>query len=810
MFSSIVHLPCWKCPQDSVRKSRFGISFLAQMDGIIYASLGLRLEVDVLSPSASQSYLKFWGHDEFTSWSTFVGLFFGNWKNMAKIVATAMSHQCAGLFIVPVGPFSSCGISQKKGAPLSWLRVLQKHALLTFSLLDPRFISPSGGDLESLNFGVCAIFASFNWAGKMKSKRKKDKAYDIWRLPLPVEDGCSKIGRLPFNPTRISPLQEAAPRLLPTSLDSCAATPSWSMSAVSVPSTPIPDNGWKLDVFSKWAAVYPFPEVADLARDAVADGIVLPFAGDPDKAVIRPNSASIAGKELSIRESLMAEVAAGRMGGPFTRPPFPSAACPMQPRSVPLLTVPKKKHDPSNTDFRLCSNFSAGAPGSSTNDLQWAPNLCQFHCSAKDVRELMRAYSDDGKRKIRVWAGDKPKCFRSQRNAASRLGLYVYQITTDEHGTEWFSDYRNPFGDRLAEWGWGTIKGVTDYQIMCIGIPDAMCYVDNFMLISETGPEGEAREVALTNLLDEVGIDLHEVQADLPTTSMLGWDWVREGLSIYMSCPAVKRVILEQYLSIWASATYGLSLVELRRAVGLMSWMGVAFAQGIADVAPLIHMRTAGERRLVLNEHTPPSDIHVPWTPHGKVACQFWQEEFKIWDGRRMLFADFGPFNSWQGLIQIDASTDWGMGGFLWIPPKLIGFAHAWSAEERKAAFVNTRESTGYFETLAVQLFMCQVYDRCSGLRIQIDMDNRESAKSLCSGYSPRPLLLASIRATWRICVRSDIVIRVCHILGIPFNPIADALSHNRLAEAKCLALRRFGCELELLPDTASRWPARL
>jgi hypothetical protein len=253
----------------------------------------------------------------------------------------------------------------------------------------------------------------------------------------------------------------------------------------------------------------------------------------------------------------------------------------------------------------------------------------------------------------------------------------------------------------------------------------------------------------------------------------------------------------------------GLSLVALRKAVGMFTWMSVAFVQGAADVAPLVHMRTAADAIHRRKPETPPTEIVVPWTPHGKAACLFWRDEFKVWDGRRTLFASFGPFFSWQGLIQVDASTDYGMGGFLWIPPLLIGFIHAWSDDERKTAFVKSRESTGYFETLAVQLFLSQVADRCAGLRIEIDMDNRESAKSLNSGYSPRPLLLASIRKIWSICVRSNIVLRVCHVLGVPFNSIADALSHNRLDEARCLARERFGTELVLLPDTPSRLPTQ-
>ena len=83
---------------------RLHLSILAQMDGLVYSLLGVRLERDVFAPSRQESYCSNWGCPPFTSWSTFIGIYYPAAKDIDTLVATAITHQCCGLFVVPVWP----------------------------------------------------------------------------------------------------------------------------------------------------------------------------------------------------------------------------------------------------------------------------------------------------------------------------------------------------------------------------------------------------------------------------------------------------------------------------------------------------------------------------------------------------------------------------------------------------------------------------------------------------------------------------------------------------------------------------------
>ena len=201
-------------------------------------------------------------------------------------------------------------------------------------------------------------------------------------------------------------------------------------------------NPWDIAFFAGEAKQYPFSDVATLAVQVVSGRLRDVWVGDPAKAVTRPNGISILGHELEVRGRLMDEVLAARMWGPMSRPPFPNAQCNAQPRSVPLRQGPKKKHDPTNLDFRLISNQSSGRP-SPTNDLGYSPKLIGFRMRPRDLQNIL-AVAFFGTF-IRMFADDIEKCFLNNRNHVELLHLFVYSILTSEFGGEIFVDKSNPF-----------------------------------------------------------------------------------------------------------------------------------------------------------------------------------------------------------------------------------------------------------------------------------------------------------------------------------------------------------------------------
>ena len=420
-------MPSWFPPFPVREGARLHLSLVAQMDGLLYALLGVRIEHDVFAASLSDSFCSNWGTFPGASWASSICLLYpSDFSKMDLIVATAMSHQACGLFVFPslcsagrlIVPAPKSGAHDRTHGG-SWRAALSKNALVTFSLPAAPCMLPDGS-IAPRNVDFVGVLAGFNYAGRFKTKRRPEKCLTITKMDFPTDDGSSKLPLLPFAPSRVSPMADEIFEKCGF-VDDSPATPSWSLSDEVLPleSRPAPYNR---EAFDRLSLDYPCPVVAKLARDVVSErGVPLSFGADHTKAVVRPNSSTIAGREDEIRAHMVGEVALRRMAGPFPRPPFPSISCPLQPRTVPLKTVAKSKYDPLCPKIRLISDFSAGQLGSVNNSL-WSPKLLGFHLRPSHIRDWLATAGP----KAKMWAGDIPHCFRNNMSPTKLLPLFVY------------------------------------------------------------------------------------------------------------------------------------------------------------------------------------------------------------------------------------------------------------------------------------------------------------------------------------------------------------------------------------------------
>ena len=119
------------------------------------------------------------------------------------------------------------------------------------------------------------------------------------------------------------------------------------------------------------------------------------------------------------------------------------------------------------------------------------------------------------------------------------------------------------------------------------------------------------------------------------------------------------------------------------QARGFLLNISEAFPIGKVDVARVIHMQTAGEAMARRMPRVPCDAIMVPKSAEALGAFGFWAEALASWDGKCLCVLKFGPCCTWQALGRLDASTDWGCGGFLLLNRIMKGFKHEWSPEER-------------------------------------------------------------------------------------------------------------------------------
>ena len=119
--------------------------------------------------------------------------------------------------------------------------------------------------------------------------------------------------------------------------------------------------------------------------------------------------------------------------------------------------------------------------------------------------------------------------------------------------------------------------------------------------------------------------------------------------------------------------------------------------------------------------HLDPSLIKVPISERAFRSFAFWLEFFQSWDRTLVVVQDFGPCSTWQVFGRTDASTEWGHGGFAMSSSSFVFLNAPWSPAERALAFVESRESTGVFELLAIKHWLSAFSTECTGKRVLLD-----------------------------------------------------------------------------------------
>lgn len=792
-----------------------------------------RVERDLFASSFEESYTPRYGLPPYTSsLSTVFGLYYPAAGAIGDVIMIAAAQQAAGLFILPQTEVPGRVFSFQNAEASYWSQ-LRRWGLLTFRLPQRCLVSSTTGallpdDQQPLD-PLMGIFASFNFAGRFKSKRRPEREFRLERLPQ-VWDSRPKIEVTPFCHTRASPLTvnnsgfEASFRRY----DLQAASPAWSSCSLLEPAPP-PPALYRVPMFTDIAAQYPCAVVARLAIETITSGVNGRFAGDLSKAVERTNPPFEPTTLIKVRARLEEEVAKGHMAGPFPRPPFPSPSCPYQPRICPIHAVPKKKYDPANDDIRLICNFSStplsGAVGS-VNSLCWSPKLISFHPRPFWIREELAHCGPSAG----VMGMDVPSCFRRHAIDPQLRSLFVYYVEEPDGSRTYYVDLRTPFGWVPSEWAWQCVLALIKWYGRLYGLGLVLAYVDNFFVIRRSRAIALADGARLRGSLAAMGIDVHEVQDSGTAFNGLGWDWEhrtnrgdgQEGW--VMMCPTNKYVCYFGLLKeVTRPSVRALSLEAIQRLCGVMQFIGEGWPWALVGMAPLWELRTDGQARIADRRLPSSANRGIMLMLNEKVLSLlgFWKDAFEEWgsDPYLPVLSSFGPHASWQCLIRTDASRE-GYGCLLAVgnpvdsaedaesePVRLLGIYGPWSPETLAEAFVESDISTGYLEALAIREAFREWHHLLQFQRVQLEGDNRQVVRSIESGFTPVPKIQPLIRDVWSLLVSRHIHLRPRHVKGATFNRIADALSHLDPVQAQVYALEEFGasrCPIQFSAATPS------
>jgi hypothetical protein len=622
--------------------------------------------------------------------------------------------------------------------------------------------------------GWKGIFCSFAYQGKVKRK-KSDVFFDL--QPILQDHLPLKVGTIPFCPARVS-----SQPFIPVAADDTAKRSPPLDLAIGVP-RPCQSVVWNEMEMAKVASVFPYEDVAHLFSKAVAQtGAPLLFVGDRSKRVIAANGDLEPEMLSQIRERFVSEVAKNRMMGPFNRCPFPNEWCPHQARSTPLDTRRKDKYDPMSKRFRVISNFSAGRQ-SSINSLIYSPKLLSTHLQSAHLRDMLCSLGPHA----RFDAIDQEDAFRADHINLEDAHLYCYLV-----GQEWFVDLRDPFGNIKSEYTYAVVVAVLKFGFECDrSLVDhgsrLLGYVDNWFLLSEANCHShDKRWENLKAKFKLLGAPMHEEQRSTDgIVNALGWDWdLSAGC---FSCPEDKYQNCLRLSTEWsnrASVNGVFTFIEIEALAGLFQWISTACPAIISSVAALQAMKHSLKRSGLPARHL---DARC------KSAVIDLAIFFAGWNRTCPLFAGFSPTFSWEVLIKVDASTEFGSGGFCL--PHFNSWIHAWSPDERARALAHNeqpiRESTTFFELLGILLALLEFAPLLQGKRVQIECDNEAAIRDLVCCFSGKPQCMSIIAEIRNVCAAHFIIPRFEHILS-RFNNIADRLSHDDFLQANALCQEEF------------------
>ena len=329
------------------------------------------------------------------------------------------------------------------------------------------------------------------------------------------------------------------------------------------------------------------------------------------------------------------------------------------------------------------------------------------------------------------------------------------------------------------------------------GLPGVLGYVDNFFDFEHELAEGlSPRETfaKIERLFAALDIPLHERMVGKKFKA-LGWMWDTsvEGAPL-MVCADNKYAYLLQCLPVWASAAI-LPRADVESAIGFLHWISAAFPLGLP------HIQYA--RHDVIKHMRSPKTTGVVLSPESRNGFAFWNKFMPTWDQRSRVFLDFGPMRHADVLWRFDASTDWGMGAFIWDLTANTGFyiLHEWTENERDFAKGPVRESTGVFEAMAAVRCVRAFAGLSNGRRVLMEGDNEALAYGLRKCYSKNKKMLGMIQSVWESVCAAHAVLRTAHIVGAVYNTVADHLSHNRERAAILEAMRTLGVEFRRVPS---------
>lgn len=454
------------------------------------------------------------------------------------------------------------------------------------------------------------------------------------------------------------------------------------------------------------------------------------------------NAKSVDLRKDIVKSKINAEIAEGRIEGPFSSPPFTDF------RLSPLAIVPKKEPN----SYRLIHNLSFPAKVS-LNDMTDKSRAKVHYASFDDALSILRKFGHGAL----MSKTDIKSAFRLlpiHPDGFNSLGFYF-------DGAYYF-DKCLPMGYTLSchyfESFSTFINWIIDKEISNV---ESLHYLDDFLFVGKSGSEDCLRALEkFLGLSDYLGIPLAQEKTVYPTTCIefLGITINSNTMEFYLPDNKILRIkaLLAKLLS--AKKT---TLRELQSLLGLLVFTARVIPMGRA-FSKRLYRATCGIKSPF---------AHIRITKPIKEDLKIWLQFVENFNGHSIWQEEFVDSTALN--LFTDAAGSLGYGAF---------YNGHWSAEHWPDLWFQKgfTKNIVLLELFPVLVAICIWGEHFRNRRILLHSDNRGVVFAVNCQSSKSEPVVTLLRHLVLYCLRFNIWLKATYIEGVK-NVIADSLSRFQI-----------------------------
>ncbi len=489
-------------------------------------------------------------------------------------------------------------------------------------------------------------------------------------------------------------------------------------------------------ILSKWLMDYPNQQASERLLHGFRFGFPLNYRGPRYFRESPPLQSAVKQPDITLNK-ISKEISAGRMAGPFSKPPFSCLQC------SPIGLVPKK----TPGEYRLIHHLSF-PEGESIND--WIPReMCKVVYSTFD--KAVQLTSQCGKGALMA------KCDIKSAFRLLPVAREDFELLGFTYEGQYYFDKALPMGAAISCQLFETFATFLEFKAQQITKSSSiMHYLDDFFFVA---PANSHKCKVLLNSFQTIckslgvplAIEKTEGPSEVITFLGLEIDSIRQLVKV------PRRKLSQVVDSIQrALSAEDMSLTQVQSLIGSLNFVCRAISPGRAFLRRLIDLTkgvTLKNQRVTIGAGA-------------KKDLTLWLQ-FLLHCNGVSLFLHNEMLSNFDLQLYTDAAGAIGYGAF---------FKGQWTQARWSEITLHHNPSIAFLELYPIVVAITLWGHQMGNHKVQFWSDNKAVVAIINKQSSHCPFIMSLVRSLVLQCMHHNILFKACHVPGVD-NSIADALS---------------------------------